>query len=133
MMEQIPDWQGPNPWYLMIQVDNERTIIDLDQTGWATTYAELMRVPAMWVLVHKNQQAAPLMLVVHEGEQPYYTARHVGVTGSGGGNEVTAYGIGKKLPDGSVQRMWVMPNGIVCSGDDVDVIGIRMVHALGPR
>jgi hypothetical protein len=29
-------------------------------------------------------------------------------------------------------RLWAMPDGTVCGGDDVDIIGIRMVHMLGP-
>lgn len=127
------EWQGPTPWYLMIHPAGPVVTIDLDEAGWATTHADLMRAPGLWVLVHKENQRPPIMLVVHDGDQPYYTARHVGVTGSAGGNEITAYGLGKKLPDGTVQRMWILPNGIVCGGDDVDDIGVRMVKALGPK
>lgn len=133
-MPAIPaDWLGPTPWYLVIQADHRTTVIDLDEYQWATKNADLMREPGNWILMNKAGQFPPLMVVVHPGDQPYYTARHVGVTGSGGGNEVTAYGIGKKLPDGTVNRVWIMPNGIICGGDDVDDIGIKMVHALGPR
>jgi hypothetical protein len=132
-MEELPQWQGPTPFYLVIQIGDARTIIDLDESGWATTYAGLLREPGLWVLMHKEHQFQPLMVVVHPGDQPYYTARHVGITGSGGSNEVVAYGIGKKRPDGSVNRMWTMPNGIICSGDDVDDIGIRLVKAIGPK
>ncbi len=128
------DWQGPNPFYLIISPrDGEGAVIDLDETGWATLHADLMRLPGTWLLVHKEGQRAPLMVIVYEGEQPYYTARHVGVTGSGGGNEITAYGIGKKLTDGHVLRLWTMPNGIVCGGDDVDDIGVRIVKTMGPK
>jgi len=74
-----------------------------------------------------------LVVQVHPGDQPYYTARHVGVTGSAGGNEITAYGIGKKAADGTMTRLWLLPGFMVCGGDDVDDLGVRMVKALGPR
>lgn len=91
-----------------------------------------MRVEAIWELADKTGRVW-LRTVCHEGEQGYYTARHVGVTGSGGSNEVTCYGIGKKLVDGSVVRLWLMPDGTVSGGDDVDSIGVAMVKAGGPR
>lgn len=126
-------WQGPTPFFLVIQADGVDTIIDLDQSKWAKTYKKLMRQPGTWALMHKEGRRPPLLVIVHPGDQPYYTARHVGITSSAGGNEVTAYGIGKKRPDGSMVRVWIMPNGIVCGGDDVDDIGTRMVRALGPK
>ena len=130
------NWTGPTPYYLMIVSHNESdesVTIDLDMTGWATTYAEWMRRPAVWFLIHKDGQLPALTVWVHEGDQPYYTARHVGITSSAGGNEIVAYGIGKKKPDGEVIRLWAMPNGFVCGGDDVDDLGVRMVKALGPK
>lgn len=130
------NWVGPNPYYLMIVThdgNDESVTIDLDQAGWAATHAEWMRRPAVWFLLPKGEDRPALTVWVHEGDQPYYTARHVGVTGSGGGNEITAYGIGKKRPDGEMVRLWVMPNGMVCGGDDVSDFGIRMVKALGPK
>lgn len=130
------DWVGPTPVYLMIVThdgEDESVIIDLDRPQWAKLYAEWMRRPAVWFLLSKKSDLPALTVWVHDGDQPYYTARHVGVTGSGGGNEITAYGIGKKRPDGEMVRLWVMPNGMVCGGDDVSDFGIRMVKALGPK
>ena len=132
-MAVIPDWQGPTPFFLVISNEDGDTIIDLDKPKWAKTYAKLMRRPGTWALMHKEGQRHPLLVIVHPGEQPYYVARHVGITGTAGGNEITAYGIGKKLVDGSTVRLWMMPNGVVCGGEDVDTIGVRMVKALGPR
>ncbi len=126
-------WQGPTPFYLVLSFPDENVGIDLDERAWATTYAEYMRRPGQWILVHKDSGRQMLALIVYEGDQPYYTARHVGIAGGGGGNEITAYGLGKKHPDGSVERMWLMPNGMVCLGDDVDDIGVLMVKQLGPR
>lgn len=126
-------WKGPTPFYLIISTIDENVGIDLDETGWMTTYAPFLRMPGQWVLVHKPTGHQALIVRVEEGDQPYYTARHVGVTGSGGGNEITAYGIGKKCVDGHVERLWVLPNGTVCGGEDVDQLGILMVKRLGPR
>lgn len=108
--------------------------IDLDESGWATTHASWMRRSGVvWFLMRKADNTARMAVWVHPGDQPYYTARHVGITGSGGGNEITAYGIGKKRPDGSTHRLWVMPNGIVCTAEDVDDLGLKFVRALGPK
>ena len=131
----LPDneWADDNPYYLAIADDKGGVQIDLGESGWATTYAEWLRRPAYWFLIAKGSTQVVLTVVVNEGDQPYYTARHVGVTGSAGSNEVIAYGIGKKRPDGHVDRLWVMPNGVVCGGDDVDPLGVKMVRSLGPR
>lgn len=129
----VIEWQGPNPYYLGIGTDDAGVVIDLDESGWATTYSEWLRRPSLWALMEKASQQPVLTLVVRDGEQPYYTARHVGMVGSNGSNEVICYGIGKKRVDGVVERLWVMPNGVVCGGDDVDDIAIRFVRALGPR
>lgn len=122
-----------NPYYLGIVTDTEGVKIDLDETGWATTYADWMRRPAVWFLMEKATDQPVLSVWVHEGDQPYYTARHVGITGSAGGNEIVAYGIGKKTVSGDMVRVWLMPNGVVCGGDDVDELGVRMVRAMGPK
>lgn len=124
---------GTTPYFLVLSAEDDGIHIDLDEPQWATTYAEWMRRPCVWFLVHKETQQPLLAVWVHEGDQPYYTARHVGITSSAGGNEITAYGIGKKRPDGSMVRLWAMPNGTICGGDDVDDLGVRMVKALGPR
>lgn len=130
---QTDSWQGPTPYYLVLSTPDDGAQIDLDETGWATTYADWMRRPAVWFLMSKETASPVLAIWVQDGEQPYYTARHVGVTGSAGGNEITAYGIGKKKIDGEMVRLWLMPGGFVCGGDDVDDIGVKLVKALGPK
>jgi hypothetical protein len=127
------EWADENPFYLAIADDTEGVTIDLGEAGWATTYAAWMRRPGLFVLMDKQRNIPILVVQVHEGDQPYYTARHVGVTGSGGSNEITAYGIGKKTGAGEMVRLWVLPNGMICGGDDVDDLGVRMVKAQGPR
>lgn len=133
MVEAYGGWLGSNPFYLLLAFPDENVGIDLDEPAWAAKYAEHMRRPGQWLLIHKQTGTQVLGLLVTEGDQPYYTARHIGIAGGGGGNEITAYGLGKKHPDGSVERMWLMPNGMVCLGDDVDDIGVLMVKQLGPR
>jgi hypothetical protein len=122
-----------NPYYLGIASGDEGVTIDLDEPMWVTVYAEWMRRPATWALMRKADDAPILTVIVSPGDQPYYTARHVGVAGSGGSNEIIAYGIGAKRSAGHTDRMWVMPNGVVCSGEDVYELGVRFVKALGPR
>lgn len=130
------EWQGDNPYCLMIATDDERVLfIDLDEHGWATTYADWLREPSWWRLVQKvfDRPRVVLDVRVNQGDQGYFTARHIGVTGSGGSNEIIAYGIGKKCADGSMVRLWSLPDGSVCGGDDVDVLGVRLLHMIGPR
>lgn len=122
-----------NPFALVIADGSGSTWIDLDQPGWMKVHAELMRAPGQWSLIEKPTARVVLTMLVASGEQPYYTARHVGLIGSGGSNEVVAHGIGKKRLDGHVDRMWILPNGIICAGDDLEPLAIQMVKAAGPR
>lgn len=127
-------WADDNPFYLVVSPSGhgpERAVIDLG-TPWLTTHAEYLRIPALWELVYKETGTTMIAVNVYEGEQPYYSAHHVGVTGAGT-NEIVAYGIGKKRRDGETIRLWLLPNGAFCFGDDVDTLGVRLVHQLGPR
>lgn len=134
-IEKIRTWSDENPYCLMIRPsDNtEMLLIDLGEQGWSTTYADWMRTPGRWFLLRKGQPQPVLALSVVEGEQPYYTARHIGVAGSGGGNEITAYGLGKKRKDGHVDRLWVLPNGTICGGDDAEPLAMDILYSIGPR
>lgn len=130
------NWAGPNPFFLIISpLENpeNRVVIDLD-TPWITEHSDLLRTPALWELVIKERPSngTAIAMFVYEGEQPYYVKRHIGVAGDGT-NEIESYGIGKKLVDGHVQRMWLLPNGTFCSGDDVDTLGVMLVKQIGPK
>lgn len=130
------EWQGPTPWFLMIlPTDGSEGIrIDLDEPNWATTNAAWMRRDnCVWTLIHKQGEFQALAVWVHPGDQPYYTARHVGLAMATSNAEIVAYGIGKKRPDGSTHRLWVLPTGIICGGDDVDDLGLRLVRQMGPK
>ena len=137
------EWQGPNPFFLVIRTyalsDGQRsaasTVIDLNERGWIAKHQGLMRVPGIWMLCSKERSNAEGVLVpvliqtVDDGDQPYYVAKHVGVMSFSDeeSQEVVCYGIGKKLPGGQVQRLWVMPNGMICGGEDVYQLGSDMV------
>jgi len=127
------EWHGDLPVYLMIFVENERITVDLDERGWSEKYAAYMRAPGYWFLFAKDRERPIFEMTVKEGEQPYYTRRTVGIAGSGGSNDVSFYGIGKKRLDGHVDRLWLAPDGAICAGDDVDQFGVEYVKRLGPK
>jgi len=123
------NWQGENPFYLLISLaDGTGVVIDLDKRGWATEFADYFRVKAYWGLLDKNHHFPVLQMVVNDGDQPYYTARHFAATDSP--SEVIAYGIGKKREDGHTDRLWAFREGMVCCGDDVDVLGRLLLDQL---
>jgi hypothetical protein len=127
-------WLDENPFYLVIRVEEGATVIDLGEYQWLTKHAELLRRVATWSLVFKANHQPLLYVLVKDGEQPYYVSRHVGIAGSGGSNEVIAYGIGKKGVDGTMTRLWAIPDaGIICGGDDVNEFGTLALRARGPR
>lgn len=136
----MPDqFAGDNPYVLIVVTSDETALIDLDETGWAKRYGHLMRAPGRWILGRKTDSTPILTLAVSDGEQPYYTSHVVGVAllpppdalgmttsqalDLRSRSEIRAYGIGKKRLDGHVDRMWILPSGAICTGDDVDVLG----------
>lgn len=128
------EWLGEHPYYLVIRVAEGATVIDLDEYQWMTNHADLLRRAGTWQLMYKEVHRPLFTVVVNEGDQPYYTARHVGVAGGAGGNETIAYGIGKKGYNGEMTRLWILHEaGIICGGDDVDDLAVKLIHAKGPR
>lgn len=126
-LQEATGWKGDLPVFLIIEPADGvggNVGIDLD-TPWMTEHAAHLRRPGTWWLVAKMTGRPMLSVVVHEGDQPYYTKRHVGDLMSG--REVEALGIGKKRADGIVERLWILPNGVVCGGDDVDHLAARML------
>ncbi len=129
--EGVPaDWAGDCPFFLVIELatrpDSGQVGIDLDFPGWATTHRELLRQPAIWWLFAKANGSPVMAVVVNPGDQPYFTRHHVGNLNTA--SEIVAYGLGKKRPDGVVERVWLLPNGVICGGDDVDDIAARIVN-----
>lgn len=143
-------FRGDAPYVLVVLTPGAQTVIDLDEPGWVERYAHLMRVPGRWILARKDTNTPVFLMVVRDGEEPYYTSRVLGsmllpppdalgmsqddLTATNARSQVRAYGLGKKRLDGHVDRVWILPNGVVCGGDDVDEIGSEMartkLHAL---
>jgi len=132
LREQHGGWLDANPFYLVIVLEDGRNVEqDLGERGWIAKLSDagFMRLPGTWYLVRKAGGVIVMMMLVHEGEQPYYVARHVGVIGVSGseGVETIIYGIGKKRLDGHVDRMWIMSNGCYLTGDDGEFAAIRLL------
>jgi hypothetical protein len=99
-----------------------------------TLHKDVLFAEGLWALLWKDGSRAPLLMTVGPYDTPFYSAHHVGLTGSGGSNEIIAYGIGKEnRQTGARTSLWNLPGGPVCGGDDVDQLGVQMVRALGPR
>lgn len=128
------EWHDDNPFYLVVRLEDGARVVDLGEDSWLTKHRDLLRAEGVWNLVWKHNHQPLFTVVVREGDQPYYLARHIGVAGSSGENETVAFSIGKKAADGTVSRLWVIPEvGVICAGDDVDYLGVRAVWAKGPR
>lgn len=128
------EWHDDNPFYLVIRLSDGARVVDVGEDAWLTKHADLLRKPGIWNLVWKHNHQPLFTVLVDEGDQPFYLTRHIGVAGSSGENEVLAFSIGKKAHDGTVSRLWVIPEaGIICAGDDVNRLGVQAVHAKGPR
>lgn len=120
-----------NPHYLLLKLDAvpspQVVEIDLDERGWLQTYDEqLFHRTGEWHLVRKNGKSVVFSLRVNEGDQPYYTARVIGVVGHG---ETRAYSIGKKTQRyrrkkaqwvENEDNLWVLEWGQICGGTDVE-------------
>jgi len=121
-------WQGDFPFFLVIEPNdqtNGNIGIDIDEPGWIASNQAAMRIPSTWWLNMKANGQPLFALVVEDGDQPYFTKLHVGNLMAG--SEIVAVGIGKKGRDGEMTRLWILPNGVVCGGDDAEVIASRML------
>lgn len=123
-MISVPEpWQGDIPVFLLIVRGAAQNVIDLDERGWLETHKDLLRGESTWHLIDKKTIGICFSMIVREGEQPYYVARHF-ARADGSDAKASAYGIGKKRLDGHVDRLWIFyPSGQVCAGDDVDLFG----------
>jgi hypothetical protein len=121
-------WNGEFPFFLVIEPRDQsfgNVGIDLDEPGWVERNKHVMRAPATWILYHKESSRPLFCVIVEEGDQPFFVKHHVGNLMAG--SEVIAVGIGKKTVKGEVVNLWLLPNGVVCGGDDVDVVAGRIL------
>jgi hypothetical protein len=129
--EPVDGWEGDLPVFLIFEPANGEggnIGIDLDAPGWIEGNRETFRRPGVWFLVDKGKGAVMCMPTA-EGDQFFYHRHHVGVIASDSTSQVTAHVIGKKQDDGSTVRLWLMPNGMVMTGDEdvVDPVASRML------
>ena len=112
------------PYYLLITRENSSYIkINVEEPEWMKTHAAWMRGASRWYMVTIDTDEVKLVVDVADGDQPYYAARHLNVVrGPNVGRHVLAYGIGAKRVGGQTDRMWLMPDGTVCVGNDVDIL-----------
>ena len=127
-------WADDNPYFLLIvAADTKHLQIDLGKKGWSKTHARWMRKSGWWYLCRKDTGQVALAMIVRDGEQPYYTKRHVGQLDFARGRhrETACHGIGKKRLDSHVDRLWILPDQItVCGGDDVEDLAMEVVKTL---
>jgi hypothetical protein len=120
----LPDaWLGDHPYCLLVVPGGDRPVtVDLDQHHWDEVHRQALdRTPATWHLVRKD--GIPVFsMVVLPGEEPGYAARHIL-----GDREVVAHGLRKKCHDGCVQSLWILPNGQVCAGSDVEQLAAALL------
>ena len=113
-----------NPYLLLIvRPTSEHIEIDLDEPQWMKVHAAWMRGEARWYLAEKGSRNVKLVVNVGNGDQPYCAHRHVRqMIGPHAGTEIVAYGLGAKRTSGQTDRLWLLPDGTVCGGDDQDVL-----------
>ena len=132
----LPEWQGDCPFYLLWvpggggmplgPIAESTEIVDLDRPGWLADQGYIFRAtPSEMYLIRKAGNLVVLSVCLLVDEQGYYTARHIGIAGSGGTAETIAYGIGKKRADGNEDNLWVLPWGQVCVGKDVEHFALQ--------
>lgn len=119
-------WQGDSPFFLRVDPeDGGNLMVDIDEGGWIEKNKVHMRSPGTWFLMAKRTNRPLFSVVLNEGDQFYFTKRHVGDLMAG--REVLCYGIGKKKANGTPVNLWLLPNGVICGGDDVDTLAARMM------
>jgi hypothetical protein len=124
-------WAGNQPVFLVFEpADQEggNIGIDLDVDGWIAGNRATFRRPGIWFLMSKATSQPMLAMPTAQGDQFFYHRHHVGIIGSTISPTVESHVIGKKR-GARVTRLWLMPNGMVMTGEeaDVDPIASRML------
>jgi hypothetical protein len=151
------EWADDNPFFLLLNAldtnpDGTRDylVLDVGVPGWQATRAEWLRRPAEWYLCAKSERRVVLAQIVYAGEYPYYVQRHIGQAAGPLRREISVYGIGKRVPavyrqvprpnskktksvlvsPERIDRLWVLPHGVVCGGEDVEKMAMAVVSTL---
>lgn len=132
------DWKGDSPYILVVVRHMKRRkapevrIIDLDEPGWMVKNRALLAyAPATWHLARKSEPPridVRISMSVLPLEKPRFLIRHVGRANAHSNREVKAYGLVKLRRDGHSDKLWVLPNGQVCGGDDVDQFAMSILR-----
>jgi hypothetical protein len=119
-------WVGESPFFLVFERGpGDNVGIDIDTSGWIEANKGLFRTPGTWLMLHKQSMKPVLCVSLDEGDQFFFTKRHTGNLMAG--REVISYGMGKKQADGWEIKLWLLPNGMICGGEDVDLLASRML------
>lgn len=144
------EWADDNPYFLLLVAlekdengNHENLILDVGLPGWQKTYADWLDRPAEWYLCEKTgEKKVVIVQFVYAGEKPYYVKKHIGQLkfGTGRYRHIAVYGIGKKIParfsngqkiaDERYERVWVLPHGVTCAGEDVEKIALSVVSTM---
>jgi len=122
------EWAGDSPFFLIFERGPKDNVgIDVDAPGWIEGNKALFRSPGVWLLIDKKSGRPLFSIVLHEGDQFYWTRHHVGNLMAG--REIVLIGMGKKMSDGTPVNLWLMPNGMVVGGPeaDADLLASRML------
>jgi len=124
-------WAGGSPFFLVFERGpGDNVGIDIDTSGWIEANRELFRTPGVWLLMRKSPTQPLFAVPLDEGDQFFFTKRHTGNLMAG--SEVISYGLGKKTAAGWEIKLWLLPNGMVCGGEDVDLLASRMLNPQRP-
>lgn len=126
------EWLSDEPFYLhVVSVDGREQIIDVAEHRWHKTYSEWMRGHLRWYLMRKLDGFPVMVIYVKGGDQPFYYRHTVQrVKGINAGMKLTSYCIGAKRTDGTEDRIYVLPNGIMCTATDVDPLSDAIIDSL---
>jgi hypothetical protein len=134
-------------------------VLDVDKTGWQTEYKDWLERSAEWYLCEKGTERVIMAQIVYRGEHPYYLKRHVGQMklGTSESRSVIVHGVGKRVPavyetietkdvdargeervkrrkklvrPERTERLWLLPNNVVCGGEDVEKMAMAIVSAM---
>ena len=124
-------WAGDLPVFLVFEPADEvggNVGIDLDVAGWIEGNRDTFRRPGLWFLMSKETSNPLLVMPTEQGDQFFYHRHHVGIIGTENSPTIVAHVIGKKRGR-KVTRLWLMPNGMVMTGEEaeVDPVAARMI------